>query len=211
MFHCLVEKKVSQKMLEFGCDLKMEPVDHLERISGRFKEDIEFIISIRIDEYLKRYHYLESHINNEAYQSRESADNIPSIDELSDKESSPKGQIRRSNEVRRRVEAEAVKKEIGSMLNKDMIKKYYLMFTHNMEDILQDLAEKMFNYLSQEDFTIIYELIEIIINNLLGTLSQFYVLVSKNYSEEEYNEFNFIETDKLKQKLNSFFVTNANL
>jgi len=209
-------KKISQKMLEFDCDLKMEPVEHLNKISDYFIQDVDFIISIKLIEYLNRYRSLEAYIPaEESYtpravaeqSSKTSLDKIPSLNEVaSEKETSANSlPSKKALEGRRRVEAEAVKKEMESMLSKDMINKCYLMFSHNAEYILQDLANKMHNYLSQTDYERMYSLVEIIINNLMDMLSQFYVLISKNYSEIEYNEFNFIETEKLKEKFCSIF------
>jgi len=191
----------------------------LNKISDYFIQDVDFIISIKLIEYLNRYRSLEAYIPaEEGYtpravvdqSSKTSLDKIPSLNEVaSEKETSANSlPSKKALEGRRRVEAEAVKKEMESMLSKDMINKCYLMFSHNAEYILQDLANKMQNYLSQTDYERMYSLVEIIINNLMDMLSQFYVLISKNYSEIEYNEFNFIETEKLKEKFCSIFKNN---
>jgi len=215
-------KKISPKMLEFDCDLKMEPIQHLNKISDYFIQDIDFIISIKLIEYLDRYRSLEAYIPTEeggysrnavdqtkASNSKTSLDKIPSLNDVSggaEKETSSNSlPSKKTLEGRRRVEAEAVKKEMESMLSKDMINKCYLMFTHNAEYILQDLSNKMQNYLSQADYEKVYRLVEIIINNLMDMLSQFYILILKNYSEIEYSEFGFMETNKLREKFCSIF------
>lgn len=51
-------KKTSNKMLELGVDLKMDPSTHLKVVADRFVTDLEFIISNKIIEYLQRIDYL---------------------------------------------------------------------------------------------------------------------------------------------------------
>mgnify|MGYP002622745754 CR=1 FL=1 len=191
-------KKTSQKMQDLGCELKMPPHEHLVIICKRFVSDIEFIISIKLVEYLKRYQDLQKYLqeNEELSPEGESKDN----------QNSPSKDPDAKQKTRNKSDYESAQKDLNLLLSKDMIKKYYIMFTQNMEDMLQDLSIKVLNYIDNETFRYVKGLVEEMVSNLMQMLSNFYIVVSEHHPDTEvHNEFKFVDIGVYSTKLLGYF------
>ncbi len=73
-----------------------------------------------------------------------------------------------------------------------------------MEDILQDIAQKMTNYLDHKGFNLVMSLVRGIISELMQKLSDFERIVASHF-KDEYDEFLFVDIREYNKKLLNYF------
>ena len=208
-FFSNVSKKMSSKLQDFNSDLKMPVHIHIERIADVLIDDVTFMISKHLREYLKRYNYLEEQLKKKEDQIRERKSSFEESKGISQNkiDDSQILSLTDVSTISNKIPAgiESIKKDLASLFTKDAVEKYYLLYTDNMRQYMAEIADKMSKYMDENCQQVMKDYIEVIIQNLMTLLHQFYILVSKVYPNESYNDFKFVESDKVKEKLYSFF------
>ncbi|CAK87041.1 unnamed protein product (macronuclear) [Paramecium tetraurelia] len=88
-------------------------------------------------------------------------------------------------------------KDFNLLISQSQIKRSYSLFYENIIDFIQEINLKLNNYLEKSTFDQIQIYITEIIQNSLSLLSQFYIIVSKHYGGEEYENFQFNSSEEI--------------
>jgi len=198
-FFSSVSRKISSKLQDFNNNLKMPVHIHIEKISLIFVQDMSFIISKNLKDYLERYRYLEEQLRariRESQEPEETKDNVAQTDAGNPNIVHVKGD---------RGTIESIKADMASLFTKETVQKFYTLYTDNINQILKEISEKMTNYMDENCQKAIGDSLQAIIEELINILHEFYILVAKEYPNEAYEAFKFEDVESVKAKLNSYF------
>ncbi|CAD8100873.1 unnamed protein product [Paramecium sonneborni] len=92
-------------------------------------------------------------------------------------------------------------KDFNLLISQNQIKRSYQLFYENIIDFISEINLKLNNYLDRNTFDQIQIYIKEIIQNSLSLLSQFYIIVSKHYGGEEYENFQFNSAEEIIQQI----------
>lgn len=205
------------KLNEFTIDLKQNIVSQIKTIYQNLNQDMTFIMSKHLIDFIRKYQAIQSQLSCIQQEAAKEGDTAQTQPEKGDSsldaqpaQQAPQGQQTlekpQTPSLKRTKSLQSLEAELKELLDKEIVQKTYYQFKEILQEMSQEMVEKMKNYLDEKYYNKLITYVNGIYENCLEFLGQFYIIVSKHFSNAEYEQFKFDSIDYFKEQFKSINV-----